>query len=216
MLIMCLAFIFVAQIVSADSLWQTQAIGGGSMFVDKPAPTLKENDLIFVVIDEETNAQTDADTEASVDDSVEGSISSWFSVEEWTGLFDFLTGNNSSVHTSQNTAADLPSWGMEVGNDFKGEGETVRNNSVTARIAARVITVKPNGTFLLEGQRHVQVNGETTILTIRGTARNEDVSNDNVILSSQLADLSLVVDGKGIIKNVNRQGIASWLMNFLR
>jgi len=57
---------------------------------------------------------------------------------------------------------------------------------------------------------------ETTILTITGIARQEDVASDNTIHSSLMTDLQVAIDGKGIAATVQRRGILSHILNLIR
>ena len=200
----------------ATSLWSGETVTASSLYVDKPAPPLHENDIVVIILEEQSTAFTDADTEAEVDDTVEGSISNWFSIDNAKNLLDLLRFQSPQVKAVQNDENNLPKWGVEIKNEFEGEAETTRNNTVSARVAARVIAVKPNGNIVLEGRRHIKINDETTILTVTGIARAKDVTEDNTIESSLITELNVAIDGKGIASNANRRGILSHLLNLIR
>jgi len=215
-LICLISMTFCVRDTSAASLWSGETIQSSSLFVDAPVPMLKENDIVVILIEEQTSALADADTEAEIDDSVSGEISNWFSIENAGDLLKYLTFNSGDIKTTQNDQDNLPKWGFEISNEFEGESETTRNNTVSASIASRVVTIKPNGNVVLEGKRHIKVNAETTILTVTGIARQEDVSEENTIPSYLISELNVSIDGKGIAANANRRGILSHLMNLLR
>jgi flagellar L-ring protein precursor FlgH len=204
------------QTSDATSLWSGETIQSSSLFVDAPPPVLRENDIVVILIEEETSALADADTEAEIDDSVSGEISNWFSIQNAKDLFKLLTFASPDIKTEQNDSDNLPKWGFEISNEFEGEAETTRNNTVSASIAARVMAVKPNGNIVLEGKRHIKVNAETTILTVTGIARQQDVTEENTIPSYLISELHVSVDGKGIASNANRRGIVSHIMNLIR
>ena len=214
--ILSMCFSLVAFEANADSLWTGITVQKSSLFVDQAGPNLSINDIVVVLIDEATSAKSDADTSADVEDSVSGSISNWFSLENVKDVMNLLLLNNSNIKTRQNNEDNLPAWGLEINNEFSGEGETTRNNSVVATISTRVVAIEPNGNVVLEGKKHISVNEETTILTVTGIARAEDISSDNTVLSSVIADLNFAVDGKGIIEKVNQRGFLSWFMGLLR
>lgn len=216
LMILILSLFVCISSVYADSLWSAATAADGSLFVDLQGPNLQVNDIVTMLIDESTAAKADADTDADVEDSIEGSISNWFSVENIGNLFDLLSGNNSSIKTQQNTQANLPKWGIDINHEFSGEGETSRNNSVTAKISTRVVAIEPNGNIVLEGKKRVRVNQEETVLTVTGIVRKADISADFTVPSSVVAELNFGVEGKGIIGNVNRRGILSWLLGFVR
>jgi len=213
----CLMFVTMCvQTTHATSLWSGETIQASSLFVDAPPPVLQENDIVVILIEEKTTALADADTEAEVDDTVSGEISNWFSIKNASDLLKFLTFRSSDIQATQNDSDSLPKWGFKISNEFEGEAETTRNNTVSARIATNVVSVKPNGNVVLEGKRHIKVNAETTILTVTGIARQKDVSEDNTIPSYLISELQVAIDGKGIAANANRRGILSHLLNLIR
>lgn len=205
-----------ASSASATSLWSGETIKESSFFADQPTPQLQENDIVVILVDEKTAAQSDADTEAEIEDTVSAEVDNWFSVENLSSLWKFLTFTSVDLKTKQHDTTNLPKWGFSLSNEFEGEAETSRNNKVATSIAARVIAVKPNGNVVLEGRRHIKVNAEATLLTITGIARQQDVSADNTIHSALISELQVAIDGRGVVANANRRGIISHLFNLLR
>jgi flagellar L-ring protein precursor FlgH len=72
--------------------------------------------------------------------------------------------------------------------------------------------VLPNGNFLIEGRRNVKVNHEDQIIVLEGTVRPRDITADNLVNSSLIADARITYSGKGVISDRQRPG---WLMNAL-
>ena len=201
------------------SLWHGTTIQESSLFVDEPAPQLAVNDIVVILIEESTDSKTSADTEAEIEDEIDGKISNWFSIEGWDDLWKILKFESPDITAHPNARANLnnlPRWGMDVDNEFEGEGETLRKNSVVSTIAARVIAIQPNGNVVLEGKRHIKVNEETTILKVTGIARAEDITPDKTIRSSFILDLNFAVDGRGVLTSANKRGIVSQIMGWMR
>jgi flagellar L-ring protein precursor FlgH len=82
-----------------------------------------------------------------------------------------------------------------------------------AAISARVVEVLPNGDMRLEGNKVVAINGERQILTIRGLVRVKDVSPNNQVLSTSIADMAVLFNGKGVVADANKPG---WLYKVFR
>jgi flagellar L-ring protein precursor FlgH len=99
------------------------------------------------------------------------------------------------------------------GINFNGTGSTSRTGQLQAAISARIIEVMPNGDLRLEGNKEVAINGERQILTIRGLVRVKDVSPNNQVLSTSIADMAVLFNGKGVVADANRPG---WLYKVLR
>ena len=82
---------------------------------------------------------------------------------------------------------------------IQGQGETTRGMNLTATLSARVIATTPNGLLVVEGTKTTMVNSERQSIVLRGLIRPVDVTPANTIRSDQISDLSLEVNGKGIV-----------------
>lgn len=95
---------------------------------------------------------------------------------------------------------------------FEGKGSTDRKTTLRARIAARVVGVMPNGDLKIEAAKSVKINKEEETLTLSGLVRPRDVSPDNAIASTSVAELHVQLNGKGVASANNGPG---WLARFL-
>jgi flagellar L-ring protein precursor FlgH len=94
---------------------------------------------------------------------------------------------------------------MSGDQELAGTGQTANAMTITTSISARVIQVTPNGSMLVEGVKNIGVNSEKQTITVRGLIRPADVTTANTITSSQVANLSLQVDGKGVVGDAIRR-----------
>jgi flagellar L-ring protein precursor FlgH len=99
------------------------------------------------------------------------------------------------------------------GINFNGTGSTSRTGQLQAAISARVVEALPNGDLRIEGNKEVAINGERQILTIKGLVRVKDVSPNNQVLSTSIADMAVLFNGKGVVADANKPG---WLYKVLR
>jgi flagellar L-ring protein precursor FlgH len=90
-------------------------------------------------------------------------------------------------------------------NALQGQGETTRGMNLTATISARVIATTPNGLLVIEGTKATVVNSERQTMVLRGLIRPYDVTPANTIRSDQISDLSLEVNGKGVVGDAIRR-----------
>ena len=97
------------------------------------------------------------------------------------------------------------------GSDFEGEGATNRSGDLTAYITAKITHVLPNGNLKILGNREVAINNEKQFIHMSGIIRSRDISTNNVILSTYIADAKIEYSGKGIIDDRQKPG---WLTNF--
>ena len=84
------------------------------------------------------------------------------------------------------------------------------------RIQARVIDVKPNGNLVLEARKRITVDEEDQIATLSGVCRSKDVTAQNSVLSTQVADLEISVSHTGAARDASRRGWAMRLFDLLR
>ncbi len=153
-------------------------------------------DILLVSIVETSSGTKKASTKTKRDSSVTGGISALFGVEKW------LSDNNSRFTPSQSSLS------AGLTNDFDGSGETKDDSKVTATLSARVIEVTLEGNLMIRGYREVRLNNQTQFLIVSGLVRPEDVSRDNSVLSSHIADARIEYSGTGVISDKQQPG---WL-----
>jgi len=155
-----------------------------------------ENDLITIEVAEISNIKREQtlDTEKKYDN--DAAMATLDTIRQFIELRSPLA----AVNPSKSNVADTKA-------KFEGDGEYERKERITARITARVLEVKPNGTLLLEAKTSIQTDEETQTILLAGLCRSEDVSKRNSVSSSQLFDLSLNIQHSGQIKKAANKGV---------
>jgi len=100
-------------------------------------------------------------------------------------------------------------------NDFDGSGATARDETMTASMSARVMDVLPNGNLVIRGSRQVRVNLEDQVIVLSGIIRPEDITVDNTILSSFVADAKIEYYGNGVVSEKQRPGWLARLLDYV-
>lgn len=98
-------------------------------------------------------------------------------------------------------------------NDFQGQGLTIRQAELTARISAVVAEVLPSGLLRIEGEKILAVNNEEQIMGISGLVRQRDINSNNEVNASQIAQVRIDFYGKGTLGEAQYGG---WLSRLLR
>jgi flagellar L-ring protein FlgH len=182
---------------------------GGSLYSDS-APNLflfrdlkarNVGDLLTIQILEKSTASNSADTSTKREGDVSVKASSLGGLEKGNQALNFasiLSGSSALT--------------------FAGEGSTSRSGQLQAFVSARVTQVYPNGDLRIEGIKEVTVNRERQVLRIRGIVRPRDITPSNVVLSTGIANMEVVFDGKGIVSDANRPGfifrLLQWIVPF--
>ncbi len=175
-------------------------------FIPEPEiRTYQEHDIITIIIDEvssQTSSQS-LETEKEARNRI-----------ELNAMVDLLKLAELRLQTNPRFSNEslLDARGRR---EFTGEGDYERKDRFSARITATVLEVKPNGTLVLQATKRIEKDEEIQTLVIAGLARSEDVTVQNTILSSQLANLSLAVENEGNLKKAAEKGIITEFFDML-
>lgn len=189
--------------VGAESLWRETAGGapGGFLFTDVRARRV--GDLLTVLVVESASSNVQASTETKKDSSSNVNLSGANVLGIKMGQMLGAAGTRglfSHSGTSQHA----------------GSGAVNRTEAITAQIPARVVKVLEGGALLVEGRRVAVVNDETTTLAFSGIVRPEDITPDNTVRSTQVADAEVTMLGKGVLQEKQRPGIINRLLDIFR
>lgn len=105
------------------------------------------------------------------------------------------------------------SLGITTG--YRGTGETERSDRFVASMAAQVKEILPNGDFIIIGSQNLLVNGERRDIQVRGQIRPIDISSENTVASSRLANAMINYDGEGFVTRSAKPGLISQILSLL-
>lgn len=189
---------------NADSLFNQAAAKSGTLVSEK-ATRFQVGDIITVMVREKIDASTTADTNTKKESDVKSEANAQdnqFLVADKPGGLNLV---NPEV---------LPNWDIEVQNEMKARGKTVRASSLVTAIACVVSNVYPNGNLRIDGEKRVTVNREDSLLVVGGIIRSKDVTTENTILSTQIANAEVQLRGKGELWNNQRRGILTKILDW--
>lgn len=95
---------------------------------------------------------------------------------------------------------------------FVGQAKYEKSGAFTARLAAMVVDVLPNGNLVVSGRREIRIDNETKLIEFSGVVRRYDISAANTVASELVANATVTYKGSGPLTNsTNRRGIGSWI-----
>jgi flagellar L-ring protein precursor FlgH len=172
--------------------------------VEAPTPRkIQTHDLLTIIVREDKRSSSDANLKSEKSWKIETELAKWFRIKDGQWLQQGFNGG-------------VPATDFELDNEYEGKGKTDRKDTLQMRVTATVVDVKPNGTLTLEARKAIELDEDTQVITLTGVCRSEDVTAQNTVLSTQLADVSVSVTHSGPARDAARRG---WLMkafDFLR
>lgn len=150
-------------------------------------------DIIAVILSENTQAQKNAKTELSKENSA--------------GL-DPIIGLGGSPINFKNKSLQ---FGFNQGSDFSGDAKTNQGNSLNGNISVHVLRVLPNGNLMIRGEKWMTLNSGDEYIRLTGVIRSKDITSNNTVLSSKIANARIQYSGTGSFADTQEQG---WLSKF--
>jgi flagellar L-ring protein precursor FlgH len=109
--------------------------------------------------------------------------------------------------------ADLKNLNMaaKTNNDFSGKGGTTAANTFAGSITTTVIDVLPNGNLVVAGEKQIGVNQNVDVMRFSGTVDPRLLQPNNIISSTQVANVRVESKGRGAQGEAQTVG---WLSRF--
>lgn len=144
------------------------------------------DDVVTVVVTETVNAAASGVSTTERASSANASINS-------------LAGPKAATGALANLAS------LSGDQKLNGTGTTTRAATLNATLTARVVAVLPGGLLLIEGAKDLQINSEQQSITVRGIIRTADITTNNTVTSTQVANVEIRLNGKGVVGDAVRR-----------
>ncbi len=184
------------QKLMADSLYPLE--GTSSIYNEKRARRV--GDVITVMIQEDTQA-----TQAA---SSQNQKTSSLAIGAGTGYMGAGVYGANVLNTNNQI-------GVGASSAHQGQGTSSRSTTITGEMTAKIISVLPNGNYLIDGNRYVEVNDDKQTIEVTGEIRPDDITRDNMVLSSRVANAKIKITGTGPASESAKPGILTRIMSWL-
>ncbi len=94
---------------------------------------------------------------------------------------------------------------------FNGQGNAGQTSSLSSTLSVTIAEVRPNGTALVRGEKRMLLSQGKEWVRFSGIVRLGDVSIDNTVPSTRVADTAIEYAGKGALQRSSKPG---WLSQF--
>lgn len=150
-------------------------------------------DIITVTLSESTAASKSANTETTKETGID--------LQPITGL-----GGN-----GVNIGGQSIQLGIDSTNEFSGDATANQSNSLSGAISVTVVDVMPNQNLVIRGEKWLTLNHGDEYIRLTGIIRPADISPENEIVSTKIANARIQYSGTGSFARAQEKG---WLTRF--
>lgn len=94
---------------------------------------------------------------------------------------------------------------------FAGDASADQSNRLQGSISVTITDIMPNGNLLIRGEKWMTLNRGDEYIRISGILRKEDVTLQNTVSSTKLANARITYSGTGDLANSQKMG---WMSRF--
>ena len=186
LLILIINILIFSTVTTASSLWSDEA---GDMYQNNESVYML-GDVVTVIIEENSDAVQSANTSTSQGSSAEAGAG--------VGLFSFLKN-----------------FSFSYDDEDDAQGQTQRSGQIEADITTTIVDIYENGNYKIEGTKSIKINGEEQIIRLNGVIRKEDISEENTISSTKVAEARIEFEGQGVVTEKQRPNIFQRILNWI-
>ena len=178
-----------APVEHTDAIYQPQT----ALLLLEDIKARRIGDMITVVLQEQTDAAKSADTGTAKSTSAE--------ISDPIILGGDVTWKGDPVLRNS----------LQSEHAFDGAADSSQSNTLTGSVTVSVVDVLPNGNLVVQGEKWININQGEEYIRLRGIVRPRDISADNTISSTRVADAQIQYSGDGVLSETNSMG---WLARF--
>lgn len=186
-----------------DSLWSTQDGGTPDALVTDHRAG-KVGDIITVLIVESSSVNQKAASSRSRQSSINLEVKNWTQPRFYHGL-----------RTKVDRTTNMPIYEMQGAAKYSGGGTYTGAYDIQTQVTTKIIEVLPNKNMVIEGAAEVMVNAEKNTVAVSGIIRPQDISPNNTILSTQVADAKVRLIGKGPLQDKTKRGVFETILDWV-
>lgn len=172
---------------NGNSLWQT---GSRAFFKDQRASRV--GDILTVNVN--------IDHKSALDGKVEGERETKQQIAQLNNLFGH---ENKLKKIFPNTVDNTSLVNYNFKPEIKTKTSTQYDNKLSFRMAASIIEVLPNGNLVIQGRQEVRDRIEVYVIDLKGIVRREDISSNNSIDYTKIAEARISRTSRGQLSDYN-------------
>jgi flagellar L-ring protein FlgH len=186
------ALLFAVDFAHGGSIWAKRDKNSRNPYVDDTARNI--GDVLTIKITEASKVDNKAKRDLQKDTNR-------------TNTWDGKIGN----------FADLGDFGLSANssNRLNGKADYKDERTFEDAITVTVVDIQPNGNLVVMGIRSRNIGGDTQIIEASGIVRPSDITYDNTIKSTQVADFRLLSRNGGVAAPYTKPGWIGSIFDFV-
>ncbi|RIK70879.1 MAG: flagellar biosynthesis protein FlgH [Planctomycetota bacterium] len=170
---------------------------GSYIFREVPADArpreLQKHDTLIVLVDYRTRTLSEGDAENRKTSSLTAVLSSWI-------RFD-----GKSLKAAPQNDGD-PRVAGTYNSQYRTESDIELRDTLSFRIGAEIIDVRPNGNLYIEGNQVIRVNEEEWRLFVSGEVSRDSIQPDRTVSSDAIVNGQIVKEETGQVRDGYQRG----------
>ncbi len=163
---------------------------------------LQEHDIITVIVDVRTRFLSEGDAESRKTASLTAVLADWLKLD------------GGALKPAPQSNGD-PTISGSLNSQYKAEADVTLRDSLSFRMAAQIVEIRPNGNLVIEGNQKIRNNEEEWRISFRGIVRREAIQADRTVSSESIFDFSVFKDESGQVRDGYARGwLAKWYDRF--
>ncbi|MEM8944416.1 MAG: flagellar basal body L-ring protein FlgH [Planctomycetota bacterium] len=163
---------------------------------------LEENDIITVVVDFRSRFLSEGDAENRKTASLTAVLADWIQLE------------GGALKPASQSDGD-PTVSGTLNSQYRAESDVELRDSLSFRMAAKIVDIRPNGNLVIEGHQTIRNNEERWRISLTGVVRREAIQADRTVSSDSIYDFDVDKEELGQVRDGYARGwLAKWYDRF--
>jgi len=156
---------------------------------------LQVNDIVTVIVDFKSKFLSEGDAESRKTASLTAILADWIKLD------------SGSLKPATQADGD-PTVSGTLNSQFRAQSDVELNDSLTFKIAAEIVDIRPNGNLVIEAHQTIRNNEERWRISLTGVVRREAIQADRTVSSDSVYDLDIDKEELGQVRDGYARG---WL-----
>ncbi len=159
---------------------------------------LQKHDIVTVLVDFRSRFLSEGDAENRKTANLTAILADWIKLD------------SGSLKPATQSDGD-PTVSGSLISQFRAESDVELRDSLTFRMAAEIVDIRPNGNLVIEGHLNIRNNEEHWQISITGVVRREAIEADRTVSSDEITQLFIDKKEVGQVRDGYSRG---WLAKF--